>query len=187
MSVSVLDATYEPRSISLGPTKIQFVELVINSGATSGTVTADHLKEMYHILLPGIESQTAAPTFSSNVATLAFTVPSETAASLLLQSLTYTAVANLGSAGNNITIQYANTAVAGSETVTVTGNAIVVGIQSGVSTRTQVATAINASLAALALVSVSGSSASAATTVAATPLAGGISGGFRGTAICVGR
>ncbi len=187
MAITTTEAAFAPRSISLGPVKFQLVELVAVSGSTSGTVTAARLKEIYHIIVPGIKSHTAAPTYATNVATLAFTVPAETAAAMTLQSLTYTAAADLGIAGNAITVQYANTATAGAETVSVTGSAILVGIQSGVSTRNQVKTAVQASAAATALVVVTGASASAATTVAATPLTGGISGGFRGTAICVGR
>jgi len=91
---------------------------------------------------------------------------------LTLGSLVYTS--NLaGGLGNQISIAYANTAVAGSETVTVIGNAITVGIQSGVSTQNQVKAAINASTPALALISISGSSASAVTTTAPTFLTGG--------------
>lgn len=186
---SVTEAAYEPASVATGPIRVQLVELVINSGSTSGTVTASRLKDIYHILVPGIKSHTAAPTFSSNIATLAFTVPAETAASLVVQDITYTAVANLGVAGNSITIQYADTVEAGSETVVVTGNAIVVNIDSTESTATQVMTAVTASAAAQALISnsLTGTGSNAQVTAAATPLASGVSGGCRCTAICIGR
>lgn len=187
MAITTTNPAQEPRSFSKGPVKFEIVNLAMISGATSGTVTASNLKELYHILIPGIKSHTAAPTFATNVATIACTVPAETAAAVTLQSLTYTAVADLGASGNSITIQYANTATAGAETVTVTGTAIVVGIETGVSTRNQVKTAVLASAPASALVVVTGASASAATTVAATPLTGGVSGGFYGPAICIGR
>ena len=100
--------------------------------------------------------------------------PASVKATLVVQDITYTAVKG-GSQGNSITIQYANTATAGSETVTVNGNAIVVGIQSGVSTATQVNTAIGLSAAALALItrSITGVGSNAQVTAAATPLAGG--------------
>lgn len=96
-------------------------------------------------------------------------------ASKVIQDITYTAVKG-GETGNSITIQYANTATAGAETVTVTGNVILVGIQSTVSTATQVSAAIGASAAALALISraITGTAGTAQVTVAATPLLGGL-------------
>jgi hypothetical protein len=96
-------------------------------------------------------------------------------ASKVIQDLTYTAVKG-GEDGNSITIQYTNTATAGSETCVVTGTAIVIGIQSGTSTATQVRTKFNATAAAVALAScaVSGTAGTAQTTVAATPLTGGL-------------
>lgn len=184
---SVREAAYEPKSISVGPVRIQLVELVINSGASSGTVTASRLKDLFNIIIPGIKSQTAAPTFSGNIATLAFTVPTETAASVVKGGVTYTAVANLGSAGNSITVAYTGGATAGAEVVTVVGSAISVQIENGVSTITQVRTAVNASAAAAALVVATGTSATVVATATATSLAGGVSGGFRNTAICIGR
>lgn len=189
MAITVTNATFEPRSISLGPVKVQFVNIVANSGATSGTCTASNLKEMYHIITPGIKRHSAAPTFATNVATLAFTVPAETKAALIVQDVTFTAVADLGAAGNSITIQFANTATAGAETVTVTGTAIKVGIETGVSTATQVMTAVTASAAAQALIAntLTGTGSNAQVTAAATALTGGVSGGYRGNAICFGR
>ena len=77
--------------------------------------------------------------------------PAAVKASLAVQDITYTAVKG-GEQGNLISIEYANTATAGAETVTVVGNKITVGIQSGVSTATQVSTAIGLSAAALLLV-----------------------------------
>lgn len=89
--------------------------------------------------------------------------------------LSYTAVA-FGTSGNLISIAYTAGGTAGSEVVTVTGNAISVQIQTGVSTITQVRTAINASTPAAALVVAAGTSASAVSTTAATFLTGGIDG-----------
>jgi hypothetical protein len=96
------------------------------------------------------------------------------AASLVVQDLTYTADA-VGAAGNDITIAYVDTGTAGSEVVNVTGNAIEVEIESGVSTATQVKTAIDASAPASALISVaiSGTAGDAQVTAAETNLAGG--------------
>lgn len=187
MAITVTEAAYEPASVSTGPVKFQFVEVVANSGATSGTITASRIKDLYHVLCPGLPTFTAATTYSGNVATLAFTVPAETAATLTTQGLTLTAIANLGSSGNNITVAFTGGGTAGSEVVTVVGNAISVQIQSGTSTVTQVRTAMQASAACTALVTTTGTSSSTVSTAAATPLAGGIDGGYKGTALCIGR
>lgn len=198
MAITVSEASYEPKSISLGPTKIQFVQIVALSGATAGTCTATKLKEIYHIIVPGIKSHTAAPTVATNVATLAFTVPAETAAILTYDtSVTVTAAANLGAAGNSVSLTVVDGSadsptpvVAGSEIVTVSGSDITVRIDPTViigSTRTQVRQAINLSAAAAALVTATGTSATVAATAVKASLSGGVSGGFRGTAICVGR
>lgn len=195
MAITITDSTAEPRSFSVGPTKIQLVTFLANSGATSGTVTADALARIDHILLPGDLKHSAAPTFSGQVATLAFVVPDETKASETIDGILYTAVANLGHLGNNITVQLVDgtgddvPVTAGNEVVQVSGTAIVVRIDPTAvtgSTRTQVRTAVNASTAAAALVVASGTSATVAAVTAATPLAGGITGGSRGTAICIG-
>ena len=194
MAVTTTAAAFQPRSVSLGPTKIQIVELIAVSGATSGTVTASRLNEIYHIIVPGITSHTAAPTYATNVATLAFTVPAETAATLVYDtSITLTAVADLGIAGNDITLTVTDgspTVTAGNEVVTVSGTDISVSIDATPvtgSSRTQVRAAINASAAAAALVTATGTSATVAATLTETPLAGGVSGGFRGSAICIGK
>jgi len=94
-------------------------------------------------------------------------------ATLVANGITYTANI-MGSAGNSITIALVAGGTAGSEVVTVSGNAISVQIESAVSTRTQVKTALDNSAAAAALISVSVvSGATAATLQVATPLASG--------------
>lgn len=105
----------------------------------------------------------AAKTFNSGVAAL-----------LAVQDLTYTAVLR-GTAGNSITIAYTAGGTAGAEVVTVVGSAISVQIETGVSTATQVRTAINASAAAIALIScaITGTGSTAQVTAAAAPLATG--------------
>lgn len=189
---------FEPRSISHGPVKMQFVTLTAVSGATAGTVTADRLKEMYHILVPGLKSHTAAPTFSSNVATLAFTVPAETAASRTIDGILYTAVANLGASGNNITIRLVDGSgdqvpvTDGNEVVTVSGNAITIRIDPTAvtgSTRDHVKAAVLLSSAALALVTPSTvtSGSTVASVTSATALQSGVTGGYIGNALCIGR
>lgn len=193
---SVTEAAYEPASIAVGHINVQFVEVVINSGATSGTLTASRLKDLKHVIIPGISSYTAAPTYSGNVATLAFTVPAETASSRTVDGITYTAVANKGVGGNNISIQEVDgtgdvpAVTNGNETVFVTGNAIVVHIDPTAvtgSTRTNVRIAINANAAASALVTATGTSATVASVTAKTNLQSGVSGGCRCTAMCIGR
>ena len=72
---------------------------------------------------------------------------------LVFQFIRYTAQ-NLGVAGNNITIEYTGGAVAGSEVVTVVGDAITVQIEDGVSTCEQIRAAVSSNGAASALVSV---------------------------------
>jgi hypothetical protein len=118
---------------------------------------------------------------SSNLVRLAFkkevtygVTPASVKATVVIDDITYTAV-NGGSQGNSITIQYADTVTAGSETVVVTGNAILVNIEDGVSTATQVSAAIGASAAALALVTraITGTASDPQVTTAATNLASG--------------
>lgn len=98
------------------------------------------------------------------------------AGSLVLQDLTFTGAA--GNANDNaVSIAYTTGGTAGSEVVTVTGNAISIQIASGVSTATQIRTAFNASGAATALAScaISGTGSHPQTApVSATNLAGGV-------------
>lgn len=102
------------------------------------------------------------------------TFDSGVAAFLVVQDLTYTADVR-GTAGNSITIEYTGGGTAGAEVVTVVGNAISVQIQDTVSTATEIKTAVDASVAASALISVavSGVGGNAQTIAAATPLASG--------------
>jgi hypothetical protein len=94
-------------------------------------------------------------------------------ATLVNNGITWTAV-TMGSAGNDITVALIAGGTAGAEVVTVSGSAISVQIESGVSTRTQVLTAVQASAAASALVGISvASGGTAATLMAATHLATG--------------
>lgn len=81
-----------------------------------------------------------------------------------IQDLTYTSVSK-GSAGEAVTIAYTTGATAGSEVVTVVGNAISIQIESGVSTATQVKAKFDASASAIALAScaISGTGSNAQT------------------------
>jgi hypothetical protein len=118
---------------------------------------------------------------SSNLVRIAYkkevtygVTPPSVKATLVIDDITYTAVSG-GTPGNSITIQYADTVTAGSETVVVTGNAILVNIEDAVSTATQVSAAIGASAAALLLVSrvITGTAGDPQVTTAATNLTGG--------------
>ncbi len=79
MAFAATASTKEPRSFSIGPLKIQIFTFTAVSGDTSGTITATGLKEAFHVIVTGGLVYTAAPTFSTNVATLAFTDPAANA------------------------------------------------------------------------------------------------------------
>ena len=75
MAFVATDSTAEPRSMSIGPLKLQILTFTCISGDTSGTVTADKMSTAKHIIMDGGLDLTAAPTMSGNVVTLAFTDP----------------------------------------------------------------------------------------------------------------
>lgn len=75
MAFSATMSTAEPRSFSEGPLKKQYFTFTAANGDTSGTVTCDALSSISHVFLDGGITLTAAPTFSGNVATLAFADP----------------------------------------------------------------------------------------------------------------
>jgi hypothetical protein len=100
----------------------------------------------------------------------------EQLASLIIQDLTYTAKITSGKNGNLISIVYIGGATAGAEVVTVVGNAITVQIETNISTATEVKTAVDANLAAAALVTVaiSGTAGDAQVIAPVAYLAGGL-------------
>lgn len=102
-------------------------------------------------------------------------IQQEVKAVKVTQGLTLTAAA-FGSAGNSITIAFTAGGTAGAEVVTVTGNAISVQIETGVSTVTQVRTAMQAAAACTALVTTTGTSGSTVATASALPLLTGADG-----------
>lgn len=78
MSVAAATAaTNAPRTWSLGIVKIQVFDLPFVSGNTTCTVTADTMSTVFWGLLTGV-TQTAAPTYATNVATFTFTDPAAT-------------------------------------------------------------------------------------------------------------
>jgi hypothetical protein len=76
MAFAATKSTKEPRAISIGPLRIQIMTYTAASGDVSGTITADAMADRAtHIIMDGGLRLTAAPTFSGNVATLAFADP----------------------------------------------------------------------------------------------------------------
>lgn len=59
----------------MGPLNAQVLTWTAISGDTTGTVTADKLYLAQHISMDGGLTFTAAPTFATNVVTLAFADP----------------------------------------------------------------------------------------------------------------
>lgn len=102
---------------------------------------------------------------------------------IILQDITFTADAGLPKSAV-VTITYTNSTTAGSEFVIVSGFNIAVGIQSGVSTATQINTALNASIPAQALISqtISGTGSNAQTTTG-TPIRLAREGAFLATGV----
>lgn len=76
MSVAAATASANiPLTWSLGPYKIQVFDVPMVSGNTSVTVTADRMNTvLFGLLAPGV-TQTAAPSYSTNVATFTITDP----------------------------------------------------------------------------------------------------------------
>jgi hypothetical protein len=78
MAFAATLSTKEVRKVALGgPLKAEIFTWTAISGDTSGTVTSTNLHTIYHCIIDGVVL-TAAPTFSSNVATLAFANPAAT-------------------------------------------------------------------------------------------------------------
>jgi hypothetical protein len=164
--------------------KFRLVEKTVAfaSAYSTGSESVDvggHGGDSYSVVCIADVDTPAAKTFDSGVA-----------ASLIVQDLTYTADLR-GTAGNSITIAYTAGGTAGAEVVTVVGSAISVSIDvtpiTG-SSATQVAAAIDASVAASALISVAvtGTGATVQAAAAATPLAGGVASEVDVTANSVG-
>ena len=67
-----VSGTGEARVWSVGPVKFQLMTWTAVSGDTTGTITADRLSRLMHVIVDGGIVFTAAPTYATNVATLAF-------------------------------------------------------------------------------------------------------------------
>jgi hypothetical protein len=77
MALTATNLSAEPRAWSVGPLKVQLITFSVANGDTSGTITCDKLSSVVFAHVSGI-TQTAAPTFSTNVITLAFVDPTAT-------------------------------------------------------------------------------------------------------------
>jgi hypothetical protein len=80
MAFAASNLTAEPRALSIGPVKLQLMTFTAVSGDTSGTITASAIIDRIdQIIIDGGLKLTAAPTFSGNVATIAFADPAANA------------------------------------------------------------------------------------------------------------
>lgn len=77
MALSAANSALEPRAFSIGPVKVQIMNYSIASGDTSATITFDSLASVSQIVIHGM-ALTAAPTYATNVVTLAFVDPAAT-------------------------------------------------------------------------------------------------------------
>lgn len=77
MAITAASVSAEPRSYSVGPWKQQIINFSAANGATGGSATADSLSSVEWAIVTGV-TQTAAPTFATNVVTIAFTDPGAT-------------------------------------------------------------------------------------------------------------
>lgn len=149
--------------------KLCSFDVEVDMAKATGTITFSDTGEASDtILVNGVTFTAVASGATGNQ----FNVGAK--ATKVIQDLTYTAK-KPGSARNSITVAYTGGATAGAEVVSVVGNAISVQIENGVSTATQIKTAVDASGAAAALVSVtiSGTAGNAQAVAAAANLAGG--------------
>lgn len=77
MAITAAAISAEPRSWSTGPWKVQLINFSAASAAVGGTATADALSSVSHAIVTGV-TQTAQPTYSGNVVTIAFVDPAAT-------------------------------------------------------------------------------------------------------------
>ncbi len=65
-------------AFSMGPVKVQIMDVPMISGDTAATATATRLSTVDYAILIGAPAQSAVPTYSDNVATFAFADPAAT-------------------------------------------------------------------------------------------------------------
>lgn len=74
----------EPRSMSIGPVKIQILNIACATGDTSGTVVADRLSTVFGVAVCSGLKLTGQPTITGNSCALAFADPVATVAGLVI-------------------------------------------------------------------------------------------------------
>lgn len=189
MSITAIPPTTgEARPFKMGNLDAQLIDVTAYSGSTSGTLKATGIATLYHVILPSGMTQTTAPSYSGNTATLAFTVPAETIATAVIQDLTWSAAANRGAFPNGASVDYIDDEQSGTEYILFDEGQIVCHIQSGVTTATELKAVADATpgLSTYWTVAVSGTGSNAQSTDSGL-FAGGVSGGAFGTALCLGR
>lgn len=174
------------RYLSTAAASYLYLQDLLFQAVTAGS-TGDGISLQYAQAIPAVKATLVAQdlTFTAVAAGtggnsitfqyINYTVAQQ--AQLIMQDILYQAFLP-GASGNNVSIRYTSGGTAGSEIVSVIGNAVTVQIQSGVSTANQIITAVHASSPAMALLATvavaSGHSGSTAqVTQSATFLAGG--------------
>jgi len=144
----------------------QYIEIPVFAGGYAGNLPATRIKPNQAKDLDNIVIRPGGLGFRTRLGNDIFGI-----AKKVIQDITYTAITT-GSAGSEVSIKYEDDATAGAEVVTVVGKAIVIKIESGVSTATQVKAAFDGSSAAsaLAIALITGTAGNAQTTQAVTKL-----------------
>lgn len=83
MALTSANLSAEPRSMSIGPVKIQIKTIAAASADVSGTVTFDALSSVDAVIQDCL-TQTSVATFSGNVATLSFADPAATVVGIII-------------------------------------------------------------------------------------------------------
>jgi len=78
MAFVATNSTKESRAYSIGPLKMQIMTYAAASADVSGTVTADGMSTLMHVIIDGKILQTSVATYATNVATLTFADPAAT-------------------------------------------------------------------------------------------------------------
>ena len=172
MQISVNGTAGTP--VASGP-DAAFISSITDNGVGSYTITFKEAAKIAPFVtgIVPITSGAMMAVSASTVSSITIAAASNvgTKASKVFQDITYTARMP-GVAGNSITIAYTAGATAGSEVVSVIGNAISVQIETGVSTATQVHAAVEANAEAMVLVAaaITGTAGTAQVTATALPL-----------------
>jgi hypothetical protein len=140
----------------------QYIEIPVFSGGYAGNLPATRIQPNQAKDLDNIVIRPGGLGFRTRLGNDIFGI-----ATKVVQDITYTAVTS-GSAGTEVSVAYVAGGTAGAEVVTVTGSAISIQIEDGVSTATQVKAKFDASTAAVALASAAITGTAGTAQVAAT-------------------